>query len=275
MISIEPGENVFAVARKIRGRFESVILFPNSLRVGLEAWLAGIPRRVGFPGHRRSWLLNQVLRDKKTKIGAPVHQVEHYLRLATFVGAEPAKLKSAAGASRPAKSTDRIRIGVCPGAEYGPAKRWPADSFATVIQEVTARTAAEWVIFGVEKDASIAEEIATKCGVPVDNRVAKTGVKELMEELAGCDLLLTNDTGTMHLAALLSVPVVAVFGSTEPALTGPLGSHHRVLRHHVECSPCFLRECPLDFRCMSAVAPKEAVQAIQELLAAKTLRGSN
>ena len=87
----------------------------------------------------------------------------------------------------------------------------------------------------------------------------RTSLSELAAQLRRCRLLLTNDTGTMHLAAFLGVPTVAIFGSTEPQLTGPIGEGHVVIRHHVECSPCFLRECPLDFRCMKAVTVEEAV----------------
>jgi lipopolysaccharide heptosyltransferase II len=158
------------------------------------------------------------------------------------------------------------RIGLCPGAEYGPAKRWPAERFANVIQQVSAGRACEWCVVGVERDAPIAEEIARASGVEVRNLAGKTSVAELIALLKSCTLLLTNDTGTMHLAALLGVPVVAIFGSTEPALTGPLGEGHRVLRHHVECSPCFLRECPIDFRCMKAIEPAEVVAAIEGML---------
>jgi heptosyltransferase II len=88
----------------------------------------------------------------------------------------------------------------------------------------------------------------------------------LIDELSACDLLLTNDTGTMHLAALLRVPTISIFGSTEPLRTGPLGRGHRIFRHHVECSPCFLRECPLDFRCMHAVTSAEVIAAIQQMI---------
>ncbi len=88
---------------------------------------------------------------------------------------------------------------------------------------------------------------------------------ELIEALRVCHVLLTNDTGTMHLAAMLGLPTVSIFGSTEPLLTRPLGPNHAILRHHVECSPCFLRECPLDFRCMLSVAPHEAVTALLKI----------
>src|SRR5204862_7208666 len=96
--------------------------------------------------------------------------------------------------------------------------------------------------------------------------VGQTTLEQLLDELRECRVLLTNDTGTMHLAALLGVPVVAIFGSTEPRLTGPLGNDHIVLRHHVECSPCFLRECPIDFRCMKAVSVQEATDPVRSIL---------
>jgi ADP-heptose:LPS heptosyltransferase len=98
------------------------------------------------------------------------------------------------------------------------------------------------------------------------NRIGQTTLDQLIDELRECRLLLTNDTGTMHLAALLGVPIVAIFGSTEPRLTGPLGNGHMVLRHHVECSPCFLRECPIDFRCMKAVSVQEVANAVLSIL---------
>ena len=124
------------------------------------------------------------------------------------------------------------------------------------------QTKAEWRIFGVAKDRSVADAIVSAAGVPCVDRVGKTTLAQLMDELRECDLLLTNDTGTMHLAAFLGVPTVSIFGSTEPSLTGPLGDGHHVLRQHVDCSPCFLRECPLDFRCMKAVSANEVAEAV-------------
>ena len=129
---------------------------------------------------------------------------------------------------------------------------------AGAIREAAVRVAAQapvqWVLFGTPKDAEIGEQIAAGLGDSCVNRIGQTTLDQLIVALRECRLLLTNDTGTMHLASLLGVPVVAIFGSTEPGLTGPLGDHHIVLRHHVECSPCFLRKCPIDFRCMKAVA---------------------
>jgi lipopolysaccharide heptosyltransferase II len=265
VIAIEQGEGVFAVARKLRaGRFEAAIAFPNSIRTALEPWLAGIPRRVGYPGHRRGWLLNQIFREKKKKKPEPPrHQVNDYLRLAEFIGAE---IEAETAVQRPPRGDGApLKIGVVPGAEYGPAKRWPAERFREAMDSFAPAGGCHWTIFGVAKDAEVAAAITKDFTGNLTNRVGQTTLRELIEELRTCDALLTNDTGTMHLAALLGVPVVAIFGSTEPSLTGPLGNQHRVLRQHVECSPCFLRECPIDFRCMTSVTVEQAVAALREV----------
>jgi ADP-heptose:LPS heptosyltransferase len=118
----------------------------------------------------------------------------------------------------------------------------------------------------VAGDAPAGEVIVRECPFAVSNRIGQTSLDALMDELAGCDALLSNDTGTMHLAAFLGVPTVAVFGSTEPDLTAPLGDFHAILRHKVECSPCFRRECPIDFRCMTRIEPAEAAGALHAVL---------
>jgi lipopolysaccharide heptosyltransferase II len=271
VISIEAGENIFAVARKIRRDFDVAILFPNSLRVALEAWLAGIPRRVGYPGHHRRALLNQVFtRKKKKEQSPPPHQVHHYLALAEFVGA--AIIEPAANLPRRTRKAKRRApiIGLCPGAEYGPTKRWLPEGYAEVVRRVRGSTGGEWKIFGVAKDRPVAAAIIAAAGAPCIDLVGQTTLAQLMDELRTCDLLLTNDTGTMHLAAFLGVPTVSIFGSTEPALTGPSGPRNHVLRHHVACSPCFLRKCPLDFRCMQAISITEVTAAVLAALPNRT-----
>ena len=140
------------------------------------------------------------------------------------------------------------------------------DRFAEVAELVSNGSKAKWVLFGTTNDAAAGETIAAKLGDSCVNRIGQTTLDELISELRDCRALLTNDTGTMHLAALLGVPVVAIFGSTEPQLTGPLGDGHIVLRRHVECSPCFLRECPIDFRCMKEVTTQEVVNAMKSIL---------
>jgi lipopolysaccharide heptosyltransferase II len=159
-----------------------------------------------------------------------------------------------------------IKIGLCPGAEYGPAKRWLPERFAEAAERISTQSPVQWVLFGTARDASAGEQIAAALGDQCVNRIGQTTLDQLIDELHECRLLLTNDTGTMHLATLLGIPVVAIFGSTEPRLTGPLGNGHIVLRHHVECSPCFLRQCPIDFRCMKAVSVDEVTGAVLSIL---------
>lgn len=270
VISIEPNEGIFRTAKKIAQRnFDVAILFPNSVRVALEAWLADVPRRIGYRAKWRGWLMNRFIR-KKENPHPPEHQVFHYLRIAKTVGAEIEPSETAAiGATLNLNPKTVNRIGLCPGAEYGPAKRWLPERFAEVARAVIEKhPECEWQLFGVEKDREIGDEIAQKIGSNCTSLIGKTSLGGLIERLRECRLLLTNDTGTMHLAAHLGVPTVAIFGSTEPALTGPLGAHSRVIRHHVECSPCFLRECPLDFRCMNAVSAEEVTDVILQMLGA-------
>jgi lipopolysaccharide heptosyltransferase II len=257
-----PSKSVFAAARLFRQKppFDAAILFPNSLRSALEAFLAGIPRRVGLTGHWRSLLLNQ--RPRKTVSRGIVHQTYKYLELASIVGAKVEPQFPEANPIRGGR--DRLKFALCPGAKYGPAKRWPR--FAEVAEEISARFPVRWILFGTTGDGAVGLEIAKKLGEKCVNRIGQTTLGELIDELSACDLLLTNDTGTMHLAALLRVPTISIFGSTEPLRTGPLGRGHRIFRRHVECSPCFLRECPLDFRCMHAVTSAEVVGAIQNMI---------
>jgi lipopolysaccharide heptosyltransferase II len=261
---------------KQRVRFDVAILFPNSLRVALETWLSGIPQRVGYRGHCRSWLVNQIVR-KPRKPGPPEHHSLRFLRIARECGAETEKTSNVQRPTLNAQPLDSdqlspinyqpLKIGLCPGAEYGPAKRWLPERFAEAVAKITAQSSAQWILLGTKKDAAIGEQIAAAIGDHCVNRIGQTTLDQLIDELRRCSLLLTNDTGTMHLAALLGVPVVAVFGSTEPRLTGPLGNGHIILQHHVECSPCFLRECPIDFRCMKAISADEVAGAVLSLLA--------
>ena len=161
------------------------------------------------------------------------------------------------------KQRSPLRIGLCPGAEYGPAKRWPIERFRSVMDQLSSHNIV-WVLIGTAAEAPLADPLMKEFSGTVENTMGKTSLAELITLIQGLDLLLTNDTGSMHLAALFNIPTVAIFGSTEPALTGPRGDIHRVLRHQVECSPCFLRECPIDFRCMTRITPEEVTQAVLE-----------
>lgn len=245
--------------------FDVAILLPNSLRVALESWLSGIPRRVGYRGHWRSWLVDQIVREPR-KPGPPEHHSLRFFRIARQCGAETSKVEPSDSNQTSNLQPQKLMLGLCPGAEYGPAKRWLPERFAEAAAKISAQSSAQWILFGTKNDVAIGEQIAAAIGDHCVNRIGQTTLDQLINELRQCRLLLTNDTGTMHLAALLGVPVVAIFGSTEPLLTGPLGNGHVILRHHVECSPCFLRECPIDFRCMTAVSADEVVTAVLSML---------
>lgn len=265
VVEILPGESPSRLGRRVRQKWDAAILFPNSLRSALEARSLGIPHIVGFPGHHRRRLLKRVPKFTPDSCG---HHADRYLRLVRFFGAPGDKGAAAFGRESPVRAPGRTpRIGVCPGAEYGPAKRWPAERFAGAMRIFNDHIPAEWILFGMAADQDAGETIAKLCPFPVRSRLGQTTMDQLIDELSDCDMLLTNDTGTMHLAAFLGVPTVAVFGSTEPSLTSPLGDFHEVLRHKVDCSPCFLRTCPIDFRCMTRIEPAEAAAAMHRVWA--------
>ena len=226
--------------------------------------------------------MNQIVREPR-KPGPPEHHSLRFVRIARDCGAETSNLPlQDFGVTGIEARTSKIEfptpnqtsnikhqtlLGLCPGAEYGPAKRWLSERFAEAAAKIAAQSSGQWILFGTKNDAATGKQITAAIGDRCVNRIGQTTLDQLIAELRQCRLLVTNDTGTMHLAALLGVPVVAIFGSTEPRLTGPLGNGHIVLRHHVECSPCFLRECPIDFRCMNAVSTDEVARAVLSMLA--------
>lgn len=308
VITFARKEGIFRVARRLRqGCFDTALVLPNSVRTGLEVWLAGIPRRVGYAGGWRDWLLTQavprradVVEMRKRTVeevrrlvagaqpagsetGAPAasHHLFHYLHLAAALGAKAEPLaphlavSDAEVAAVKAKFNlpDGLLLGLNAGAEYGPAKRWPADRFIAAAKELRARLNCGFVIFGGPADNSLAAEIGAaltvsgpQSAVSVTSLAGRTSLRELCAALRACRVVLTNDTGPMHIAAAVGTRVVALFGSTSPELTCPgLPGDSRpiLLRGEAACSPCFLRECPIDFRCMNSLAVTAVVDAVE------------
>lgn len=310
-IPFSPDENVFAVAKKLRDeKFDLAVVFPNSPRSALELWLAKIPGRVGYARPWRNFFLTRTVapRDDSVKMrkksaaeikrlianASPSainpfhplsHQIHDYLHLVAALGANPEPLAPQLFVARQEIEAVKKKFGIeqmtqpifglNPGAEYGPAKRWPAEKFIAAAREISKRTNCCWLIFGGQNDAVIAGEIARQLSVPnlrLHDLAGKTSLRELMALLAGCRLLLTNDTGPMHVAAALGTPVVVPFGSTSPALTGPGlpgDTRHRLIKPTAPCSPCFLRECPVDFRCMNGISVERIVAAVLELVSTR------
>lgn len=259
-------EGLFAVAKRIMAsgvHFDAALLCTNSTRSTLEIWLAGIPHRIGYKGSFRSKLLTHLVREPKA--GFPnKHHAHLYMFLARRIGADVDQPGLWDAGSPPVSTDGTIRVGVCAGAEYGPAKRWPLERFAEVVNQISAQHAQfRWQLFGAPGEKDMGEKLSAMLKAPHENLVGKTRLSELIAKLRQCQLLLTNDTGTMHLAAALGIPTVSIFGSTCPIETGPLGERHTVIQHKVPCSPCFERECPFGhYECMTRVAAGEVAAAV-------------
>jgi heptosyltransferase-2 len=209
------------------------------------------------------------------------HQLCHYLHLAAALGASTVPVapqlhvtasEVEAARQRFQLAPDRRWLGLNAGAEYGPAKRWPIERFIEVAREVAAWPGWGIVLFGGQGDLSITQAVETAFHPPpanLRNLAGQTSLRELCAALRCCEVLLTNDTGPMHVAAAVGTPVVALFGSTSPELTGPGlpgDPRHQILRARVPCAPCFLRECPIDSRCMSALSVGEVIEALRRKL---------
>ncbi len=288
--------------------FEFALVLPNSPRSALEVFLAGIPQRIGGARPWRNFFLTQAVAPRPDAVkmrkrtpqeiqrlvagengstgnrqqatgNALAHQIHEYLHLVAALGANPEPLApqlmvtpEEVAAVKGEFGLERIVqpvFGLNPGAEYGPAKRWPAEKFIAAAREIQQRTGCLWLIFGGKGDAAVTAQIQSAIGSRQSavNLAGQTSLRELMALLKLCRVMLTNDTGPMHVAAALGTPVVAPFGSTSPELTGPGlpgDPRHRLLQSDAPCAPCFLRECPVDFRCMNGISVQQAVQAVVE-----------
>jgi heptosyltransferase II len=210
------------------------------------------------------------------------HQIHEYLHLSAALGANPEPLApqltvtleeiEAAKKKFGLEKIDGPVIGLNPGAEYGPAKRWPVEKFIAAVKEIQQRTNCTWLLFGGKNDLPLTAQIQSAICNPqsaIINLSGQTSLRELMALLKVCRVLLTNDTGPMHVAAALGTPVVVPFGSTSPELTGPGvpgDARNRLLKSDAPCSPCFLRECPIDFRCMNGISVECVVEAVLQFI---------
>lgn len=251
-------------------KFDCALLLQNAFDAALLAWAAGIPRRIGYARDGRSLLLTEAV-PAPAKGEIPLHESYYYLELLRRTGWLDALPERAEIRLPGRKPQSRPVVGVSPGAAYGSAKRWLPERFAEASAAVARALGATVAVFGSASERGVCQTVldtARSRGVEGQNYAGATTLEEFIELAAGCAVFLTNDSGAMHVASALGVPTVAVFGATNPLATGPLGPHTRVVRHAVECSPCLLRECPIDHRCMTAVTAGAVAQAALELVRA-------
>ena len=259
------------LGRSLRSRgYDEAIVLPNSFKSALVPFFAGIPLRAGFAGESRYGLLNVVhkLDAKRSPLMA-----ERYAQLAEKPGTMPAlPLPQTRLAIDEANLVlDLRRLGLsrakpiaafCPGAEYGPSKRWPARHFAALARKLSALGYAVW-LFGSERDRAIGEEISAASAGAATNLCGGTDLASAIDLLSLAEVVVSNDSGLMHVAAGVGRPVVALYGSSSPEHTPPLARSHRIVRTGIECSPCFARECPLGhFKCMKELAPERVMEEI-------------
>jgi heptosyltransferase-2 len=257
--------------------FDCAILLQNAFEAAAVARLAGIPRRVGYNRDGRGWLLTDAIPVPKPG-EIPFHERFYYLELlrrAGLIAELPpdgpirlAGLNQAAQSGRSLFAQLKITgpvIGVSPGAAYGNAKRWLPDRFAESARAVARPLGASIVVFGSQSEQALCEQVAAQSHGT--NLAGNTTLAEFIDMTAACALFLTNDSGAMHIASAAGIPTVTVFGPTNHLTTGPTGDLARIVRHPVDCSPCQLRECPIDHRCMTGVSAARVSAEANELLA--------
>lgn len=241
------------VAKLRRARFDVAFILPRSFRASLAPFASRIPRRVGFAGDvRRPVLTDAIERSERLLTG---HRVAYYLELLRPFGEVPAATAPEIAPPAEAKAwaaeqlAGKAWAGLNPGATYGKAKQWYPDRFVEVGRRLAARGLRVAVVGG-PAEAALGAQVAAGIGDAAASFAGKTSLPRLAALVARCSLFVTNDTGPMHVAAAVGTPVVAVFGPTDPRTTRPFGDRFTLVQHKVECSPCLLRECPIDHPCM-------------------------
>jgi heptosyltransferase-2 len=262
----------YRLARQLaQAGYQRAYILPNSLKSALIPWLAGIPERVGFTGEARYGLINR--RHQLDPIALP-QMSERFAQLAEDPGAalprplplprlasshaQQAQTLAALGIARP----EKVAV-FCPGAEYGPAKRWPARHFATLADALSGQGYAVWLL-GSPKDRAIGDEIVrlTSPGSAPINLCGITSLAQAIDLIAASSVVVCNDSGLMHVAAALDRPLVALYGSSSPGFTPPLSPRAQIISLNLSCSPCFERECPLKhLDCLNKLEPRRVLDA--------------
>ncbi len=269
------GRGKWQVLWGLRGRFDLAVALPNSLESALGLWLVGVPVRLGYAADARRPLLNPSVSGRNSLKG--LHTVFYYLGLLNALGEVETftpptlqlgeeDLAAAEQLLAPGAAEAGPWVGLSPGAAYGPAKRWPPERFAALGRELIEQFGARLVLLGGPEEGPVAQIVQERLGLPALNLVGKTNLRQALAVLSRIKLLITNDSGLMHAAAALRVPLVALFGSTDPAATGPFTDRATVLHHPLPCSPCLQRTCDQGYTCLTAISAGEALAAARPWL---------
>lgn len=255
-------------------KFDVALLLQNAFEAAWIAWRAGIPERIGYARDGRSLVLTKAVPVPNAG-EIPVHEQYYYLELLrradwldtlpneTFITLNvPEENRRQADKFLLAQGirADSLRIAIGAGASYGSAKCWPPDRFAELANRLQEQTGAEVILFGAPGEAAVSSAIAAGMRRPPIDLTGKTSIADLPALLSRCHLFIGNDSGAMHVAAAVGLPVVAVFGPTDPFGTAPVTPRCSIVQEKPYCSPCFLRRCPTDHRCMTRITP-DAVEA--------------
>ena len=256
-------------------RFDVAILLQNAFEAALLTSLARIPHRVGYKTQGRGFLLTKaVLPDHSTRA---LHHVEYYQTLLSvsgwLEGEQPPILYLSSGAEERAQAllgeegvrSEESLVAFNPGSTYGSAKRWPADRYAALADRLVEELGVRVLLTGAHADGAVARAVRSITRYPerVIDLTGRTDIQLLAAVLKRSAVFVTNDTGGMHIGAAVGVPVVAIFGPTDPKTTSPVGPH-LLLRHPVSCSPCLLQECPIDHRCMTGISVEKVLSCVIE-----------
>lgn len=262
-----------ALGRRLAGEaYAEAYVLPNSWKSALVPFFAGIPVRAGYRGEARYLLLNR--RHRLDEISHP-QLVQRYAALAGPLpaGLPATKLNSTGEQQHAARQAlglpaDASPVVFCPGAEYGPAKRWPARHFAALAQLVATQRQPAWLI-GSDKDAAAGNEIVAASGGTALNLCGRSTLEQAVDLIASARCVVSNDSGLMHVAAALDRPLVALYGSSSPAYTPPLSAKATILSRTLDCSPCFKRECPLGhLDCLNGIEPRQVADAVASSIGA-------
>jgi tetraacyldisaccharide 4'-kinase/lipopolysaccharide heptosyltransferase II len=270
-----PGLEKWRFLLSLRGRFDLALVLPHSLESALGLWLAGVPARVGYAANGRRPFLSAALAGRRQLTG--LHTVYYLMGLLRAFGevtefTVPAlflsegEAEAAAGLLGESAGPGGPWVGLSPGAAYGPAKRWPPERFAALGGELVQEWGARLVLLGGPEDRPVADQVREHLAVPVLDLVERTYLRQALGVVSRLQLLVTNDSGLMHAAAALGVPLVAIFGSTDPRATGPFTSRATVLYHPRPCSPCLKRTCDQDYACLTEISVAEALAAARAWL---------